>query len=162
MVAERLALRVPMDSVGATARPSLLSEGSTGRTAAESRIRNQRKRPRQPKPDNILTVPGVVTRRRCQRLVVAITAAVAAAMLPRGAEAQYNADTPLFEENMEKAEAELIASLKGGDYAEEAFFPERQVSIALYTGLVLPPPYQSGAQPIGCVVQDHDTNQFVY
>lgn len=81
-------------------------------------------------------VPGVVvTSRRRRRLVAAaVTAAavaVAAAVLPRGAEAQYNADTPLFEENMEKAEEELIASLKGGDYVEDVFFPERQVCMQL-------------------------------
>ncbi|CAM9623678.1 unnamed protein product, partial [Ectocarpus sp. 13 AM-2016] len=41
-------------------------------------------------------------------------------------EGQYTADTLLFEENMEKAEADLTASLKGGDYVEDVFFPERQ------------------------------------
>ena len=55
-------------------------------------------------------------------------AAAAAVLLPRGAEGQYNADTPLFEENMDKAQAELISSLEGGDYVEEVFHPERQVS----------------------------------
>lgn len=43
-------------------------------------------------------------------------------------EGQYTADTLLFEENMEKAEEDLTASLKGGDYVEDVFFPERQVS----------------------------------
>eukprot|EP00752_Nemacystus_decipiens_P006299 g5679.t1 len=61
------------------------------------------------------------------RLVAAFAAAVAATVsLPRGAEGQYNADTPLFEENMEKGQADLISSLKGGEYVDQVFHPERQ------------------------------------
>lgn len=108
----------------APGRPALISEHKN----------HQRKRPRQPNPDSMLTVPGAVTSRSRRGLVVAITAAVAVAVLPRGAEAQYNADTPLFEENMEKAEAELLTSLKGGDYVEDVFFPERQVSTVNHFG----------------------------
>lgn len=83
-------------------------------------------------------MPGAVTSWRRQRLVVALTAVVAAAVLPQGAEAQYNADTPLFEENMEKAEEELITSLKGGEYVEDVFFPEQQVSKTLGPLAVMP------------------------
>lgn len=123
----------------APARPSLVSgrspsRGTTCGPAAESsRHGNQRKRPRRLNPDNVLSVPGVATSRRRQPLVAALAAAVAAAvlLLPRGAEGQYNADTPLFEENMEKGQAELISSLEGGEYVEEVFHPERQVSTAV-------------------------------
>lgn len=138
------------------ARPSLVSDGRphSARTAAErSRSRNQRKRPRQPKPDSTETVPDAATSWRRRRLVAAISAAVAAALLPREAEAQYNADTLLFEENMEKAHAELISSLEGGDYVEDVFHPERQVHED-YISLALSPPKQSG-QPATYVRGTH-------
>lgn len=70
----------------------------------------------------------MVVGQRRRRLATALAAAVATLWLPRLAEAQYIADTPLFEETMEKAEAELTASLKGGDYVEDVFYPDRQVS----------------------------------
>ncbi|CAM9598837.1 unnamed protein product [Scytosiphon promiscuus] len=47
-------------------------------------------------------------------------------LLLHAAAAQYNPDTPLYEENMGKAEADLIASLEGGEYVEDVFYPERQ------------------------------------
>ncbi|CAN0212441.1 unnamed protein product [Ectocarpus sp. 12 AP-2014] len=69
-------------------------------------------------------------RRRRPLPLVSIGALASAAvvlLLSRTAvEGQYTADTLLFEENMEKAEADLTASLKGGDYVEDVFFPERQ------------------------------------
>lgn len=52
---------------------------------------------------------------------------VAFGLLRHTADAQYNPDTPLYEENMDKAEADLIASLEGGEYVEDVFYPERQV-----------------------------------
>lgn len=51
----------------------------------------------------------------------------ALAMLSPTADAQYNPDTPLYEEKMDQAEADLIASLEGGEYVEDVFYPDRQV-----------------------------------
>lgn len=48
--------------------------------------------------------------------------------MPLLVESQHRVDTPLFEEKMEAAEAELMYMLQGGDYAKDTFFPERQVS----------------------------------
>lgn len=69
-------------------------------------------------------------RRRQRRLSVRVVVAAAAAGLLGMAPvalAQYKEDTALFEENMETAEADLTASLKGGEYVEDVFYPERQV-----------------------------------
>lgn len=64
-------------------------------------------------------------RRRRIGAVVAITAAVAG--LLGQADAQYRTGTALYEENMDIAEAELTASLKGGEYVEDVFYPDRKV-----------------------------------
>lgn len=42
-------------------------------------------------------------------------------------QAQYKTGTALFEEKMEAAEADLTATLKGGNYVEDEFYPNRQV-----------------------------------
>lgn len=71
-------------------------------------------------------------RRRRRRLIASVVVVhVGIGLLPMGmaplADAQYKADTPLFEETMETAEAELTASLQGGEYVEDVFYPEQQV-----------------------------------
>lgn len=45
------------------------------------------------------------------------------------AQGQYKADTPLYEKKIAEAEAELTASLQGGEYVEDTFFPENKVRI---------------------------------
>ena len=107
----------------------LLAAGGSTEIDAESKGKGSGgKRRRRAKPASIVAgqPPVAISGRRRRRPAAALVAA-AAVWLPRMAEAQYNADTPLFEETMERAEAELTASLKGGDYVEDVFFPERQV-----------------------------------
>ena len=69
--------------------------------------------------------PSIPSIRRPIGAVVAITAVVAG--LLGKADGQYRTGTALYEENMDIAEAELTASLKGGDYVEDVFYPDRQV-----------------------------------
>ncbi|CAM9416203.1 unnamed protein product [Hapterophycus canaliculatus] len=67
--------------------------------------------------------------RRRRSLPLAGVMALAAttfALLPHTGDGQYNRDTPLYEENMDQAEADLIASLEGGEYVEDVFHPVRQ------------------------------------
>lgn len=45
------------------------------------------------------------------------------------AQAQYKTGTALFEEKIEAAEADLTATLKGGNYVENEFYPNRQVIV---------------------------------
>lgn len=131
-----LASTPPVDVAagGATAhRGMLMHEGQIRSESVHSsifapescRTKNQQTRPR----------PLVVVDRRRPRqprqLLVAILVAVAVkvVVLPRSTNAQYTPDTPLFEETMAKAEEDLTASLKGGEYVEDVFFPDRQVRV---------------------------------
>lgn len=101
--------------------------GGRGRCASESR----------PKKNQLTRQRPRVVNRRSRRLWrpplvgVIVAVVVTAVILPRSANAQYNADTPLFEETMEKAEEDLTASLKGGVYVEDVFFPDRQVGVSV-------------------------------
>ncbi|CAN0375993.1 unnamed protein product, partial [Pylaiella littoralis] len=65
-------------------------------------------------------------RPRSPLLAAVMAVAVTVLLLPQITDAQYNADPPLYEEIMEKAEEDLTASLKGGEYVEDVFFPDRQ------------------------------------
>lgn len=112
---------------GTPARPSLAGGGPVGVASGSDGRRSPRKRPRKAEPAGIVSAPPVVVVGQRRRRLAAGLAAVAASWLHRSAEGQYIADTPLFEETMERAEAELTASLKGGDYVEDVFFPDRQV-----------------------------------
>lgn len=69
----------------------------------------------------------------CRRRIGAVVAIVATvAGLFGSADAQYKTGTALYEDNMDIAEAALTASLKGGDYVEDVFYPDRQVCLRLY------------------------------
>lgn len=59
-------------------------------------------------------------------MAVAIGAIVVARLFGK-ADAQYKTGTALYEDHLDIAEAELTASLKGGEYVEDVFYPERQV-----------------------------------
>ena len=61
--------------------------------------------------------------------LVGVTAIAVFIMMGRAkfAEAQYTAETLIFQEKMDAAEAELTATLKGGEYVEDHFYPDRQV-----------------------------------
>lgn len=64
----------------------------------------------------------------CRRWIGSVVAIVATvAGLFGKAEAQYKTGTALYEDHMDIAEAELTATLKGGDYVEDVFYPDRQV-----------------------------------
>lgn len=108
------------------AKTTLVGGGSIRCTPEIRPQKNQQTRPR----------PPVVVDRRSRRrrwpplFAVIVAVAVTAVVLPRSAIAQYNPDTPLFEENMERAEEDLTASLKGGEYVEDVFFPNRQVGVS--------------------------------
>lgn len=45
------------------------------------------------------------------------------------AQAQFKAGTALFEEKIDAAEADLTATLKGGNCVEDGFYPNRQVIV---------------------------------
>eukprot|EP00904_Undaria_pinnatifida_P012814 jgi/Undpi1/8663/HiC_scaffold_25.g11128.m1 len=63
--------------------------------------------------------------RRRIGVAVAIGAIVVARLFGK-ADAQYKTGTALYEDHLDIAEAELTASLKGGEYVEDVFYPERQ------------------------------------
>lgn len=48
--------------------------------------------------------------------------------ISRFAHGQYKTGTALYEEKMAEAEVELTETLQGGEYVEDTFYPDRQVS----------------------------------
>lgn len=109
--------------------PDLLGTSYSSKASLRGtrRMSSRKRRERQPHRTKV----AALCRQRRLATVSSAAAAAAAGLLlgiaPYVAEAQYKADTPLYEENMETGEVELTALLKGGGYVEDAFYPDRQV-----------------------------------
>lgn len=84
----------------------------------------------------------------CRRRIGAVVAiAATVAGLFGSADAQYKTGTALYEDNMDIAEAALTASLKGGDYVEDVFYPDRQVCTSFDRYERIPLVRQGGVVP---------------
>lgn len=65
---------------------------------------------------------------RLQAVLCLLVGFVLSPNTSRFAHGQYKTGTALFEDKMAEAEVELTKTLQGGEYVEDIFYPDRQVS----------------------------------